>query len=104
VADNTGVYVVPPHCYFMMGDNRQNSADSRFDPGLMANDPKLGGCGWNSALDAYLPPEVGVGFVPEENLVGRARLILLSWKENAALFKPWTWLDLRTDRFLKPVR
>jgi signal peptidase I len=104
VADNTGVYVVPPHCYFMMGDNRQNSADSRFDPGLMANDPKLGGCGWNSALDAYLPPEVGVGFVPEENLVGRARLVLLSWKENAALLKPWTWLDLRTDRFLKPVR
>jgi signal peptidase I len=70
----------------------------------MADDRRLGGCGWNSALDAYLPPEVGVGFVPEENLVGRARLVLLSWKENASLFKPWTWLDLRTDRFLKPVR
>jgi signal peptidase I len=102
-ADNTGVYVVPPHCYFMMGDNRENSEDSRFDPGLAPEDPKLGGCGWNSDVDAYLPPESGVGFVPEANLVGRARIVLLSWKTDASLFKPWTWLDLRTDRFLRPI-
>jgi signal peptidase I len=102
-ADNTGVYVVPPHCYFMMGDNRENSADSRFDSGLAPEDPKLGGCGWNSALDAYMPPAVGVGFVPQDNLVGRARLILLSWKTDASIFKPWTWLDLRPNRFFKPI-
>jgi signal peptidase I len=99
-ADNTGVYVVPPHCYFMMGDNRENSLDSRFDSGLAPDDPKLGGCGWDSRLDSYLPPEPGVGFVPEENLVGRAELVLLSWKKTAAWYKPWTWLSLRWDRLL----
>ena len=102
-ADNTGVYVVPQHCYFMMGDNRENSADSRFDPGLPPEDPKLGGCGWDSRLDSLVGDDQGVGFVPEANLVGRARLILLSWKEDASFFKPWTWLDLRLNRFLRPV-
>ena len=74
--DNTGVYVVPQGDYFFMGDNRDNSLDSRF------------------------PEEVGVGFVPAENLEGRAQLILLSWKAGASLFKPWTWiLDARPSRF-----
>ncbi len=99
-ADNTGVYVVPPHCYFMMGDNRENSEDSRFDPGLPPEDPKLGGCGWDSRLDAEMGEETGVGFVPEDNLVGKAQIVMLSWKEGASILKPWTWLDLRWDRFL----
>ncbi|MEI9964082.1 MAG: signal peptidase I [Caulobacteraceae bacterium] len=74
--DNTGVYVVPPHEYFMMGDNRDNSADSRY------------------------PAEIGVGYVPEENLVGKADVVLLSWKDGASIFKPWTWLlNLRPGRF-----
>ncbi len=102
--DNTGVYVVPPHCYFMMGDNRENSLDSRFDPGLPPDDPKLGGCGWDSRVDGFLPPEAGVGFVPEDNLVGKAEFVLMSWNKGASIFKPWTWLDLRGDRFLRPVR
>ena len=102
-ADNTGVYQVPPHCYFMMGDNRENSLDSRFDPGVPPEDPKLGACGWDSRLDAYLPPEAGVGFVPEENLVGRAEIVLLSWKQGASIFKPWTWLNLRGDRVFRRV-
>ena len=74
--DNTGVYVVPEGQYFMMGDNRDNSLDSRF------------------------PEEIGVGFVPAENFVGRAQLILLSWNPSASIFKPWTWVtEARWSRF-----
>jgi signal peptidase I len=74
--DNTGVFIVPEGHYFMMGDNRDNSLDSRF------------------------PQEVGVGYVPAENLEGKADIVLLSWKAGASLFKPWTWiLDARPSRF-----
>ena len=78
--DNTGVYVVPQGQYFFMGDNRDNSQDSRF------------------------PEAVGVGYVPFENLVGKADLVLLSWNDKASLFKPWTWfVDARPSRFFKLV-
>ncbi|WP_374655966.1 signal peptidase I [Phenylobacterium sp.] len=78
--DDTDTYVVPDGHYFMMGDNRDNSLDSRF------------------------PPEVGgVGFVPVENIVGKAQIVLMSWKAGSSLFKPWTWLNLDGDRFFKPI-
>ena len=49
--------------------------------------------------------EGGVGFVPAENLEGKADLILFSWRQGASLFKPWTWfLNARWDRFLHPLR
>lgn len=74
--DNTGVYVVPAGHYFMMGDNRDNSVDSRY------------------------PTETGVGYVPAENLVGKAEVILFSWSQDASLLKPWTWItDARPSRF-----
>ncbi len=77
--ENTDVYVVPEGQYFFMGDNRDNSADSRW------------------------PKAIGVGFVPAANLEGRARTVLVSWKPGAALLKPWTWLDLNWGRFFRPI-
>ena len=104
-AENTGVYVVPPRCYFMLGDNRDNSLDSRFDPGMEGQPTGPANCGWNLSTDAYVPAELGMGFVPEQNLEGHAQLILLSWKKGASLFKPWTWvLDLQPRRFFKVLK
>jgi signal peptidase I len=69
--------VVPEHHYFMMGDNRDNSSDSRVSP-------EAG----------------GVGYVPAENLEGKAQIILLSWKAGVSIFKPWTWvLNAQPSRF-----
>jgi signal peptidase I len=80
--DNTDVYVVPEGNYFMMGDNRDDSSDSRVPPALG-----------------------GVGYVPAENLEGKAQIVLLSWKPEASIFKPWTWfLDARPSRFFKVLR
>ncbi len=80
--DNTGVFIVPEGHYFFMGDNRDNSLDSR------------------------VPPELqGVGMVPAENLVGKAQIILLSWHREAALFKPWTWVTkARPSRFFRILK
>ena len=80
MGDDTGVYVVPQGSYFMMGDNRDNSLDSRW------------------------PRELGVGLLPAENIVGKAELIVASWTPGAALWKPWTWLALQPGRFLRPIR
>ena len=77
--DNTMEYVVPDGHYFMMGDNRDNSSDSR-EPG----------------------PN-GVGYVPAENLVGRAEIIFFSSDPQEAgwlEFWKWPWA-IRYDRILK---
>ena len=66
---------------------------------------KTSACKWDYELDQYIGDEVGVGFVPEENLVGRAQIILLSWNAEATLFKPWTWfLDARPSRFFHVLK
>ncbi|MCW8842248.1 MAG: signal peptidase I [Rhodobacteraceae bacterium] len=76
-SDNTGIYTVPEKHYFLMGDNRDNSTDSRV-------------------------PQVarGVGFVPYENLIGRADRIMFS-SAGRSMFFFWTW---RGDRFFKAIR
>jgi signal peptidase I len=84
--DTTEAFTVPAGHYFMMGDNRDNSTDSRV-----------------SAL------RQGVGFVPLENFVGRADIIFFSgaFDEPQAfrMFAPWSWpFDVRWKRFLNLVR
>ncbi len=74
--DNTEIYTVPEKHYFFMGDNRDNSQDSR-------------------VLDR-------VGFVPEENLLGPARIVFFSSK--AQLIEVLQWFSgLRMERFLHKV-
>ena len=65
-ASNTDVFTVPPGHYFMMGDNRDNSEDSRFMSGP-------------------------VGYVPAENLIGRAEIIFFSVDDGAAAWQFWRW-------------
>jgi signal peptidase I len=77
--DNTYVYTVPAGHFFMMGDNRDNSTDSR--------------------------DESSVGFVPFENLVGRAEIIFFSIDENASAWKIWEWpWTVRWNRLLRPIK
>ncbi|MGN6778423.1 signal peptidase I [Rhizobium sp.] len=74
--DNTQEYVVPPGHYFMMGDNRDNSDDSRFD----------------------------VGYVPAENLIGRASIIFFSLGHDTSFREIWKWpTNMRWDRIFKVV-
>lgn len=77
MADNTDEYTVPDGHYFMMGDNRDNSTDSRF-------------------------PEVG--FIPASHLVGRAEMIFVSVDDTITLFNPISWFTaLRYDRFFTEI-
>jgi len=76
-ADNTPIFVVPEGKYFMMGDNRDHSTDSRYSE---------------------------VGLVPEENIVGKAQLIFFSISEKASLTDPLSWFpNLRFRRFLNQI-
>lgn len=79
--DNTELFKVPENSYFMMGDNRDNSTDSRVPP-----------------------DQGGVGYVPFENLIGRAELIFFSVKQGEAAWKVWEWpWTVRWNRLFKPV-
>ena len=80
-ADNTNIYTVPAGHYFMMGDNRDRSGDSRMS---ISNG--------------------GAGYIPTENLMGKAKFILLSVDDDFALFKPWTWANMRSSRFFKAIK
>lgn len=77
-SDNTQLFTVPEGHYFMMGDNRDNSSDSRFAS--------------------------GVGFVPFENFVGKAQVIFFSIEGDARFWEFWKWpTSIRWDRLLQSV-
>lgn len=77
IGDNTREFVVPEGHYFMMGDNRDNSTDSRFS----------------------------VGYVPEDHLVGRANIIFFSIANSASPLEIWKWpTSLRPSRLFTMVR
>ena len=76
--DNTKLYTVPADHYFVMGDNRDNSQDSRV--------------------------QSLVGFVPYENIVGRADILFFSIEDSAKFFNPMTWPHtIRFNRFLNKI-
>lgn len=78
IVDNTNLYIVPDEHFFVLGDNRDNSQDSRF-------------------LNQ-------VGFIPFENLVGRAQYIFFSL-ENSRFFELWKWpRAIRYDRIMQKIK
>ena len=78
VQDNTEVFTVPEDHFFMMGDNRDNSMDSRFER---------------------------VGFVPKENLVGKAQFIFYSNNGYSPLIAFWNWgKSIRTERLFTRIK
>ncbi len=78
--DDTPQFKVPDGHYFMMGDDRDDSSDSR-------------------------DPRSGVGYVPAANLVGHAQFIFFSTKGYAHWWEPWKWpFTIRYNRLLTAIR
>lgn len=78
IVDNTNLYVVPEGHFFVMGDNRDNSQDSRFTN--------------------------IVGYIPFENLIGKAQFIFFSL-ENSRFLELWKWPKaIRTERLFMQIK
>ncbi|MCQ2965214.1 MAG: signal peptidase I [Alphaproteobacteria bacterium] len=77
-SDNTEEFTVPEDHFFMMGDNRDNSQDSRF---------------------------IQVGFVPKNNLMGKAKFLFFSHDDSAAWWQFWKWpLAVRWSRLFNGIK
>ncbi|AOX19273.1 signal peptidase I [Kozakia baliensis] len=81
--NDTPEYVVPDDSFFAMGDDRDDSADSRFQ----GDDPE------------------DLGYVPMQNLVGRAQFIFLSYDARHPIWQFWQWpMEIRWSRLFSLVR
>lgn len=96
--DNTPTYVVPADHYFMMGDNRDGSNDSR------AYDQFKEQCGTGTIDDSNSDCLQTVGFVAKENLIGPAKILFWSYDSSSHWYNPITWVTaLRFDRLLNVI-
>lgn len=77
IVDNTDEFIVPEDSFFVMGDNRDRSDDSR----------------------------ISVGFVSKEYLVGKAKFIFFSHNDKGSILKPWTWFrTIRWERLFRGIK
>jgi signal peptidase I len=80
-ADDSDIFLVPEGHYFALGDNRDNSLDSRW------------------------PKDTGVGYIPDENIIGRAEWITLSFDNYSKLWEFWKWFPAeRRERFFSKIK
>lgn len=105
--DNTQVFVVPAGHYFMMGDNRDGSRDSR-ELGMLnfVTDPGTfqAKCNTGSIDESNADCLAKVGFVPKENLIGPAKILFWSYDSSNRWYNPITWITaLRFGRLFNVI-